>query len=336
MQVANSRAASDWAAKRKAAMERAAALKAERQARLRERRGSGEVSGLEGVEGVGVGPAAQAPAAAGVWPPAAGPRRTSSQPTSDMPHGNGGGNLPMRPNSEATSGEGHLPEWARDFGANRVPQRRGVGSLSPDFFDGGGFDMSLDNGANVLGGLPEPGSPTPFVQQQYAQQQLYQQYQQQQEYAQQAAGGGGNGYDPAAAAAAASRWPAEMPLGQSDGGIGYAARRAMPRGPPAGSAALGVENASNTSAESFFGMNEQRRAPAYDANKFFGLSDDAPARREPRRRGRASPPEDVQQQYQQQQQQQQQQYQYQQPPGPPRGGRRASPPQASEEGAGQS
>ena len=36
------------------------------------------------------------------------------------------------------------------------------------------------------------------------------------------------------AAAAAARWPANMPLGQSDGGIGYARQRAMPRGPVPG------------------------------------------------------------------------------------------------------
>ena len=46
----NSRAAVDWAAKRRQAMERAAAIKAERQAHLRESRAN---EPLEGIEGVG-------------------------------------------------------------------------------------------------------------------------------------------------------------------------------------------------------------------------------------------------------------------------------------------
>ena len=75
MATGNSRAATDWAAKRKMAMERAAAIKAERQATLRERRGSNNEMGL--IEGIDT--RAEAPAAAG---PGARRRESASQPTS--------------------------------------------------------------------------------------------------------------------------------------------------------------------------------------------------------------------------------------------------------------
>ena len=225
---ANSRAASDWAAKRKQAMDRAAALKAERQATLRERRNSGAVDGLEPLEGVGQ-LRSQPPAAAGVWHVANGSRHTASQPTSDLPGGHRvGNNLPLRPNSEAAGGEGQLPEWARDFSNQRQP--RGHGGAGGYVDDNGGFDP-YDGGA----GYSELPSP-PYDQMGYAY------------------GGAGDpyGYDGHAgvpappppalpsqthftqqqAAAAAARWPTNMPLGQSDGGIGYARQRAMPRGPP--------------------------------------------------------------------------------------------------------
>lgn len=235
----NSRAASDWAAKRKQAMDRAAALKAERQATLRERRLSGNSESIEPLEGVGQ-LRAQPPAAAGVWHVANGSRHTASQPTSDLPGGHrASNNLPLRPNSEAAGGEGQLPEWARDFSNQRMP--RGHGGAGGYVDDNGGFDP-YDGGAGY-GELPSPpndqmsnaygGGGDPYA------------------YDSQAAGGGGMMMPPSMppavaplptqthftqqqAAAAAARWPANMPLGQSDGGIGYARQRAMPRGPVPG------------------------------------------------------------------------------------------------------
>ena len=65
MATGNSRAATDWAAKRKMAMERAAAIKAERQATLRERRGSNnEMGPIEGIDTRAEAPAARAGTAA--------------------------------------------------------------------------------------------------------------------------------------------------------------------------------------------------------------------------------------------------------------------------------
>lgn len=192
-------------------MERAAQIKAERQAHLRERRTSGDtIPPLEGIEGIGRGPHAQPPAAAGVWHGAdvpSAPRRTSSQPTSDLPNG-GGGPLPMRPNSEAAGGHGNaLPEWARDFNANRI--QRGGGGGFGDPYDGLGLGLDHDAVNYPDSPSPQPGPSgfdSPPTQMPYA------------------------GVAPAYAAAAAS-WPADMPLNQSEGGIGYQARRAMPRGP---------------------------------------------------------------------------------------------------------
>ena len=48
-------------------------------------------------------------------------------------------------------------------------------------------------------------------------------------------------------AAAAARWDNGMPLGQSDGGIGYQRQRAMPRGPMPG-------EGNGQAAEDFFGL----------------------------------------------------------------------------------
>lgn len=233
----NSRAASDWAAKRKQAMDRAAALKAERQATLRERRLSGNQDTIEPLEGVGQLRAQPPAASAGVWHAANGSRHTASQPTSDLPGGHrASNNLPLRPNSEAAGGEGQLPEWARDFSNQRMP--RGHGGAGGHVDDNGGFDP-YDGGA----GYSELPSP-PYDQMGHA-------YGGGDPYAYDGQGQGGGGMmppmapmAPAAAllptqthftqqqaAAAAARWPANMPLGQSDGGIGYARQRAMPRGP---------------------------------------------------------------------------------------------------------
>ena len=172
--VSNSRQAADWAAKKRQQMERAAKLKAERQATLRERRGSGEVPEFEGMSCDGHAPS-MAPSAAGPWRGAGGPvRHTFSQPTSDLPAAQDGpvSPLPMRPNSEAAGGEG-LPEWARDFSTSRLHPRAG------------GSAMPAPAHAPVHSG----------------------------------------------AAAAAYYWPDDMPLGHSDGGIGYHRGRALPRGP---------------------------------------------------------------------------------------------------------
>ena len=108
---ANSRAAADWAAKRRLQLERAAQLKAERQATLRSQRESGQ-GGLETGEG------AMAPMHA---PAADGPRRTFSQPASDQLQGPNHlqANLPLRPNTEAGDSS-DLPEWARDFSTSRA------------------------------------------------------------------------------------------------------------------------------------------------------------------------------------------------------------------------
>ena len=339
MATGNSRAATDWAAKRKMAMERAAAIKAERQATLRERRGSNnEMGPIEGID-----TRAEAPAAAG---PGARRRESASQPTSDQTGGGHlypQGNIPNRPNTHTDGSQGNLPEWARDFNAATNARRGALGAQAEYDRGGLGFDYENFPEPPSPGGV-EPGivSPVPYAQQEYP--------------------------DPLAAA---QRWPSNMPLGQSDGGIGYQARRAMPRGPMPGESAE-----PQLSAEHFFGLGGNAGGNGGDAAKFFGLDE---PRREPRRTSRRSPPNAMEanaapppplqvpngqdyyggqqqqewpgaqqpwQQWQQQQQQQGYGYSGQQSPYPdqagnaygggamngsaayggPRGGRRASPP----------
>ena len=184
----NSRAAADWAAKRRLQMERAAALKAERQAVMRGQR-DGDEENLD----LGPGAADYAPSA-----DVSAARRTYSQPASDQLSARGAAaNLAVRPNTEA--GDGALPEWARDFSASR--EQRAHKHAVARGYDGAAYD-----GYGVYD-EPPPHAGDMEAAYPYASEPSY-----------------------AAAAAVANRWPENMPLGQSDGGIGYNRGRAMPRG----------------------------------------------------------------------------------------------------------
>lgn len=192
-----SAAANDWAAKRKLAMERAAQLRAERQATMRERRPPSRDHQLEGAD-FEEAPSSRGRGAEG----SAGPRRTASQPTSDLPVYNHHAylqqpELPMRPNSEA-AGSDALPEWARDFSASRLDRvSRAAAAAESRRGGGGGFaPTGADYDYEVP--YPEHSSPPPHEVDVHA---------------------------------AAAKWSNDLPLGQSDGGIGYHRGRAMPRGP---------------------------------------------------------------------------------------------------------
>jgi hypothetical protein len=248
----NSQAALDWAKKRQQQLERAAAIKAERQATLRSQRPTGELDAMEGE------PSAK---------PTPSQRRTYSQPASDQ-QANGGldemqAHLPMRPNTEAGD-SAHLPEWAREmnFSSNRkagaAAEHRAYGhpESAPDshFPYNGYADEPYDGGppSPSCGELERGGRDGSHGAHAY----------------------GAHAYG---AAQAVANWPADMPLGQSDGGIGYNRGRAMPRGPPKD---LAID---------FVGLPSERTKPTLAAAEFFGL--DGPM--QPRRGSRRSPPSPI-------------------------------------------
>ena len=229
-------------------------------------------------------------------------RRTYSQPASDQ-QANGGldemqAHLPMRPNTEAGD-SAHLPEWAREmnFSSNRkaaaAAEHRAYGhpESAPDshFPYNGYADEPYDGGppSPSCGELERGGREGSHGAHAY----------------------GAHAYG---AAQAVASWPADMPLGQSDGGIGYNRGRAMPRGPPKD---LAID---------FVGLPSERTKPTLAAAEFFGL--DGPM--QPRRGSRRSPPAAVEaaasQSYPPPQQQHyaqyaQQQQQHQQPAYSPEG-----------------
>jgi hypothetical protein len=199
---ANSRAAADWAAKRRLQMERAAQLKAERQASLRGRQLTEDA--------LDMGNEMAAPSYAPTSDRE--PRRTFSQPTSDLPGVVRGNMPPRRPSTEA--GDGELPEWARDFSSNRVDRgAKAVGAAERRMHGADDTFHGAFNGGYAYDEPPSPLSDVPDGAFSY-------------ERAPPAAAA----YPHAMPAAIANRWPDDMPLGQSDGGIGYNRGRAAPRG----------------------------------------------------------------------------------------------------------
>ena len=241
----NSVAAQDWALKRKQQMERAARIKAER--------ATAAPSQLEEGEGSGGGAGSSSASAPGASPPEDGGHmlRSCSQPTSDMPMAR----LPAR----ATTSD--RPEWARDLAQqNRQTHAGGdspqYGNSPPDTAfpaapTGSGpahWDWYQDPGQMQM---PAAQQQYYMMQQQQQQQQFMQYMQQQQYYQQQQQQQPGSqpiqfnpypGYPPVAypapgslpvpppisvshdslAAAPAARLSGtEVPLNQSDGGIGF-------------------------------------------------------------------------------------------------------------------
>ena len=249
----NSVAAQDWALKRKQQMERAARIKAER-ATLAPGQGDEEGGGSGG----GAGPSSVSPL--GASPPEDGGHmlRSCSQPTSDMPLAR----LPAR----ATTSD--RPEWARDLAQQNRQYHAGGDSPPYDMPPpDSAFPAPTGSGPAHWDWYQDPQQlQMPAAQQQYymmqqQQQQQYMQYmqqqqQQQQQYYQQQPAPGSQavqfnpypGYPPGGypppgsqpvpppiavhdgAAATAARWSgAEVPLNQSDGGIGFNRMRQQPR-----------------------------------------------------------------------------------------------------------
>ena len=246
----NSVAAQDWALKRKQQMERAARIKAERAtlapSQLEEDEGGGG----------GAGPSSMSPQ--GASPPEDGGHmlRSCSQPTSDMPLAR----LPAR----ATTSD--RPEWARDLAQqNRQPH---AGGDSPQYDNPPPPDSAFPAAPTGSGPahwdwyqdpqqMQMPAAQQQYYMMQQQQQQQYMQYMQQQQYYQQQQQPGSQavqfnpypGYPPAGypppgshpvpppiavnndgAAATAARWQGtEVPLNQSDGGIGFNRNRQQPR-----------------------------------------------------------------------------------------------------------
>ena len=246
----NSVAAQDWALKRKQQMERAARIKAERAtlapSQLEEDEGSGG----------GAGPSSVSPP--GASPPEDGGHmlRSCSQPTSDMPLAR----LPAR----ATTSD--RPEWARDLAQQN--RQTHAGGDSPQY-DNPPPDSAFPAAPTGSGPahwdwyqdpqqMQMPAAQQQYYMMQQQQQQQYMQYMQQQQYYQQQQQPGSQamqfnpypgqyppaGYPPPGshpvpppisvnndgAAATAARWSGtEVPLNQSDGGIGFNRMRQQPR-----------------------------------------------------------------------------------------------------------
>ena len=244
--VANSRAAADWASKRKAALERAARIKAERETlratekQENEQQPESSSTVQHGRRTLGTLAPAGADDDYGLqrsFSAAAGGQQQMERRSS-------GEELPMRPTTDSR------PQWARDLARGPPP---------PQFHDEYDDRSSSPAGPAGWDWYREPG-----------------------------------GGDDAAAAAAASRFPRNLPLNQSDGGIGFNRQRNQPRAglaeqlggappppppyqrqvPPQWGPSGAPHQAS--AADDFFGMGPPpmgRRGSSTDsdANAFFGF-----------------------------------------------------------------
>ena len=301
----NSAAAQDWALKRKQQMERAERLRAERQATLGRGRGAAdEVESAEGSapDSAGSPPTATGAAPRQHYDNGQQMMRSCSQPTSDMP---GGMQLPVRgstSNSERPEWARDFVQPRPRHDADDASYEKGGAQNGPGPTNWDWYQDSQQSNAQQQ--QQQQAAAAYYYQQQqqayyYQQQQAYY-YQQQQQYMQQQPSGQppppppngfapnyaayppyapagqppshfmpppGPGAEHAAAAATAARWAAvDVPLHQSDGGIGFNRARQQPR--------VGLQDVQPPPS----GREERAGNGKVDANDFFGNAAPHPAR----------------------------------------------------------